>query len=99
LASAISRSSAVRVPPACGVPEGRPRPWPAVIGVRHRPRMIMEMSFRFLYLIFDRLLGWLMLLGRASSSKDVQLLVLRHEQRIRRRPVLGGLINEYERAA
>jgi hypothetical protein len=41
--------------------------------------MIMAMSFRFLYLIFDRLLGWLMLLGRASLSKDVELLVLRHE--------------------
>jgi hypothetical protein len=35
--------------------------------------MIMDMSFRFLYLIFDRLLGWLMLLGRPSSSKDVEL--------------------------
>jgi hypothetical protein len=41
--------------------------------------MIMAMSFRFLYLIFDGLLGWLMLLGRASLSKDVELLVLRHE--------------------
>jgi hypothetical protein len=41
--------------------------------------MIMDVSLRFLYLIFDRLLGWLMLLGRASSSKDLELLVLRHE--------------------
>jgi putative transposase len=41
--------------------------------------MIMDVSLRFLYLIFDRLLGWLMLLGRASLSKDVELLVLRHE--------------------
>jgi hypothetical protein len=47
--------------------------------------MIMDMSFRFLYLIFDRLLGWLMLLGRPSSSKDVELLVLRHEVAVRRR--------------
>jgi hypothetical protein len=31
--------------------------------------MIMAMSFRFLYLIFCRLLGWLMLLGRACCSK------------------------------
>ena len=37
------------------------------------------MSLRLLYLIFYRLLDLLMLLGRASSAKDVELLVLRHE--------------------
>jgi putative transposase len=41
--------------------------------------MIMAVSRRLVYLIFDRLLGWLTLLGRTSSSKDVELLVLRHE--------------------
>jgi putative transposase len=53
--------------------------------------MIMDMSFRLLYLIFDRILGWLMLLGRATSSKDVELLVLRHEVAVLRRanPRLG----------
>ena len=124
------------------------------------------MSFRLLYLIFARVCGWLVLPGRSTTSKDIELLVLRHEvtvlrrasprprrdwadravpgalirlqprslrmhrlvtpgtvlrwhppcsppasvrpghpaadpsqQRIKRRPVLGGLINEYERAA
>ncbi len=37
------------------------------------------MSLRLLYLIFVRLCGWLVLLGRSSSSKDAELLVLRHE--------------------
>jgi hypothetical protein len=41
--------------------------------------MITAVSFRFLYLIFGRLLGWLTLLGRAPSSNDVKLLGLRHE--------------------
>jgi hypothetical protein len=36
-------------------------------------------SLRLLYLILDRLLSWLMLLARTSSTKDVELLVLRHE--------------------
>jgi hypothetical protein len=41
--------------------------------------MILTVPFRLLYLIFDRVLGWLLLLARTSSSKDVELLVLRHE--------------------
>ena len=36
--------------------------------------MIPGVTLRLLYLIFSRVLGWLMLLGRASSSKDVELL-------------------------
>ena len=47
--------------------------------------MIMAVSLRLVYLIFDRLLDWLMLMGRTSSSKDVELLVLRHEVAVLRR--------------
>jgi putative transposase len=47
--------------------------------------MIMAVSLRLAYLIFDRLLDWLTLLGRTSSSKDVELLVLRHEVAVLRR--------------
>jgi putative transposase len=36
-------------------------------------------------LIFDRLLGWLLLLARTSSSKDVELLVLPHEVAVLRK--------------
>ena len=37
------------------------------------------MSFRLLYLILLQLLNLLLLLGRPPASKDIELLVLRHE--------------------
>jgi putative transposase len=47
--------------------------------------MISAMSFRLLYLIFQQVLGLFLLLGRTSSTKDVELLVLRHEVAVLRR--------------
>ena len=43
------------------------------------------MALRLLYLIFLRLVGLLVLLGRSSASNDVELLVLRHEVAVLRR--------------
>ena len=55
--------------------------------------MIADVSLRLLYLILSQLLSLLTLLGRASSSKDVELLVLRHEVAVLRRG--GGQGNTY----
>ena len=43
------------------------------------------MSLRVLYLIFCQVLGLVALMGRTSSAKDVELLVLRHEVAVLRR--------------
>ena len=43
------------------------------------------MSLRLLYLIFRQVLGLILLLGRSSATKDVELLVLRHEVAVLRR--------------
>jgi putative transposase len=47
--------------------------------------MIAGVSLRLLYLIFIQLLGWSLLLGRTSASKDVELLVLHHDVAVLRR--------------
>jgi putative transposase len=47
--------------------------------------MIVAVSLRLLYLISQQVLGLVLLMGRTASSKDVELLVLRHEVAVLRR--------------
>src|SRR3954462_4287757 len=72
--------------------------------------MIAVVLLRLLYLIFQQILGLTLLMSRTSSSKDVELLILRHEVAVLRRthprprpdwadrPVLAALIRRLPQA-
>lgn len=56
------------------------------------------MSLRLLYLIFLQLVNLVVLLGRSSAAKDVELLVLRHEVAVLRRTNPKPRLNWADRA-
>ncbi|MEV1286166.1 integrase core domain-containing protein [Micromonospora sp. NPDC049679] len=56
------------------------------------------MSLRLLYLMFCHIAGWLALLARTSAAKDVEILVLRHENAVLRRQNPPPRLNWADRA-
>ena len=60
--------------------------------------MIAAVSLRLLYLIFLQMLRLVLLLGRSTSDRDVELLVLRHEVAVLRRTSPRPCLNWADRA-
>ena len=51
-----------------------------------------------MYLIFSQVLGLVLLMGRTSAAKDIELLVLRHEVTVLRRQVSRPRLSWADRA-
>jgi hypothetical protein len=56
-----------------------------VIGAFQWSGMIVTVTLRLLYRIFQQVVGLLLLMGRTAATKDVEILVLRHEVAVLRR--------------
>jgi hypothetical protein len=69
-----------------------------MIGDQHRPGMIAVVPMRLPYLIFQERLGLLLLIGRTSATKDVELLVLPHEVAVLRRTIPRPRLDWADRA-